>query len=102
MTASGDEEVQVPASLRPLIPRFQERTRGEIARLKAALAAADWRGIEQIAHKLKGSTGSYGFVHLGDLAGRLETVAKAGDASSAAALVAALEQHFARASVRYV
>lgn len=102
MTESHADDVLVPEALRPLIPRFQQRTAAELARLQAALAAGDWRSIEQMAHKLKGSAGSYGFHHLGNLAGRLETAAKAAEPSVATALVAALHEHFAKASVRYV
>lgn len=98
----ADDNVDVPAALRPLIARFRERTGTEIARLHTALAAADWHGIEQIAHKLKGSSGSYGFLHLGNLAGRLEAAAKASDADASSALVSAIDAHFARATIRYV
>jgi HPt (histidine-containing phosphotransfer) domain-containing protein len=95
-------DIAVPAKLRPLIPRFLERTNAALGQLQAALAAGDTRTLQDISHQLRGTAGGYGFDHLGELAKQLEEAVRAGNASAYADLVAAIADHLQRAQIRYV
>lgn len=99
MTDSID--ITVPEKLRPLIPKFLERTNAALAQLQAALAAGDARTLQDIGHRLRGTAGGFGFDQLGEFAKQLEEAAKAGNASAYPALVAAMSDHLARANIRY-
>jgi HPt (histidine-containing phosphotransfer) domain-containing protein len=98
----GSIDIPVPEKLRPLIPKFLERTAAEAARLRTALAAGDVATLEQIGHRLRGTAGGYGFDGLGEIAKQLEAAAKAGDTASYPKLVAEIGDHLSRARVRYV
>ena len=95
-------DIAVPEKLRPLIPKFLERTQAAVEQLRAALAAGDVRTLQDIGHRLRGTAGGYGFDQLGELAKQLEEAAKAGDASAYGHLVAAMSDHLERANIRYV
>lgn len=91
----------VPAQLRPLIPKFVERTSAELARLKAAIHAGDLQAAQEIGHRLRGAAGSYGFERLGELASRLETAAKAGERDVLVRLAEQMVDHLAQARITY-
>ncbi len=95
-------DVTVSEKLRPLVPKFLERSAAEVERMRAALAAGDAPALQQLAHKMSGTSGSYGFHQLGELAKQLEAAAKAGDSASFPRLVAAIGEHLARVNIRYV
>ena len=56
----------------PLVDWFVQELPSRIATLEQKLAAADWDGLKQAAHQLKGAGGSYGFAPITPAAGRLE------------------------------
>jgi len=95
-------DIVIPEKIRPLIPKFLERTNASLEQLRAALDSGDVRTLQDIGHRLKGTAGGYGFNHLGELAGKLEEAAKSGDAPSSAKLVAEMGDCLARAKIRYV
>jgi HPt (histidine-containing phosphotransfer) domain-containing protein len=94
-------EITIPEKLRPLIPKFLERTNEAVAQLRAALAAGDAKTLQDIGHRLRGTAGGYGFGELGELAKQLEEAAKAGNAAAYPALVSAMSEHLARVTIRY-
>jgi len=95
-------DIEVPEKLRPLMPKFLERSAADMERLRAAAAAGDAGTLEQIGHRLRGAAGSYGFDQLGELAKQLEQAAKAGDSASFLRLVAEMGENLGRARIRYV
>lgn len=94
-------EIVIPAKLKPLVPRFLERTAQALEQLRTALAAGDTRQLQEIGHRLRGTAGGYGFHRLGDLAGQLEEAARAGEERRLPDLVMAMEEHFSSAKIRY-
>ncbi len=94
-------EIVVPEKLRPLVPKFLERTGAAIEQLRGALAANDLETLRAVGHRLRGTAGGYGFKRLGELAGQLEDAVRADDRSRLAGLVAAIGEHFATATIRY-
>jgi len=56
----------------PLVDWFIQELPSRIASLEEKFAAADWDGLKQVAHQLKGAGGSYGFEAITPAAGRVE------------------------------
>ncbi len=85
---------------RPLIQQIVEMALGSLPgtvdSLRAAVAASDAGALRAAAHKLKGSSGSYGAKGLSACAKELEVVAAEGDLDAAPSLLADLEAEAAR------
>lgn len=62
--------------LADLVQLFVDDLPLRIDALQALLEACDWPGLEQIAHQLKGTAGSYGFDAVSPLAAELERLAR--------------------------
>jgi HPt (histidine-containing phosphotransfer) domain-containing protein len=71
--------VRVSSELRHLIPRFLENRRGEIERLRGALARNDFEEARRIGHMLKGAGGGYGFDEITRLGAEIERLAVRGE-----------------------
>ncbi len=55
-----------------IVELFVEEMPNRTANLRARLEAADWDGLRQAAHQLKGAAGSYGFAPITPAAARVE------------------------------
>lgn len=55
-----------------LIEMFVADMSLHVAAIEIAVKNADWKGLQRIAHRLKGSAGGYGFPTIGSSAGALE------------------------------
>jgi HPt (histidine-containing phosphotransfer) domain-containing protein len=55
-----------------LIEMFVADMSLHVAAIEIAITNADWRGLQRIAHRLKGSAAGYGFSPIGASAGALE------------------------------
>ncbi|MDH4261237.1 MAG: Hpt domain-containing protein [Gammaproteobacteria bacterium] len=95
-------DIAISRKLRPLMPKFLAVRSEELAKMKAALAAGDIASLERHGHTLYGTASSYGFSRLGEIGKGIEAAAQAGEATALARLVAELEDHLARARIRYV
>jgi len=69
----------VHASMADLIPDFLKRRGEDVDSMRAAFAASDYEAIEKIAHKVKGSGGSFGFPQLSQIGADLELAARSED-----------------------
>jgi HPt (histidine-containing phosphotransfer) domain-containing protein len=63
-----------------IIREFAHELPDRIARLEALLAAHDYAELQTLAHQLKGAGGGYGFAQITDVAAKLESSLKSGDA----------------------
>jgi HPt (histidine-containing phosphotransfer) domain-containing protein len=85
---------------RPLIHQIIEMALGSLPgtleHLRSAVAEDDAAALRAAAHKLKGSSGSYGAKGLSACAKELEVVAAEGDLDAAPSLLADLEAEVAR------
>ena len=77
--------VVVDPDLEPIIPRYLEIRRKELAELQAALAAGDHEAARMLGHRLKGSGASYGLEELTRLGAAIEDAALDGDMDAAGA-----------------
>jgi signal transduction histidine kinase/ABC-type nitrate/sulfonate/bicarbonate transport system substrate-binding protein/CheY-like chemotaxis protein/HPt (histidine-containing phosphotransfer) domain-containing protein len=78
--------------LAEILPRFIERLPGQLDVLCTALAEERLEDAERLAHRLKGSGGSYGYPTLTEAAKSLEAAAKARDPGEATAALAGVKQ----------
>lgn len=79
-----------------LLEKYIERTRGQLLRMAATLAAGDWETLRLEAHTIKGSALNLAADELSALAASAETAAKQQDASAAKPVLAALGPAFDR------
>lgn len=71
--------VRVPNELEDLVKQYLKSLHEYMELFVAAYAKSDFKQIAQIAHKIKGCAGSYGFDELSILGGNLETNALTAD-----------------------
>ncbi|MGZ3722812.1 MAG: Hpt domain-containing protein [Bdellovibrionales bacterium] len=65
-----------PELLSRLLPTYIKAREQDLARLRTALNNSDFHVLEKLAHKVKGSAGTYGFEKTAELAERLESAAR--------------------------
>ena len=98
---AGPIVVFVNSAFEPLIPRFMANRNNEVATMTEAIAAGDFDRIKQVAHGMKGVSGSYGFHDMTTIAGRMEQAAKTGDEASIRRDLATLASYLARVEIAY-
>ncbi len=69
-------KLEISMELKDLIPLFKEETKKNIDLLKKAIEEKNFEQISTIAHKIKGSGGSYGFMKLSEIAKQIEFSSK--------------------------
>ncbi len=86
----GEPECQAPPSeelppidsvLLPILPRFLINREADCEGMREATGRRDFARVAVLAHNLKGTGGAFGFPELSALGGKLEKLAKAGNAS---------------------
>ncbi|GAB1724951.1 MAG: hypothetical protein GDA65_03255 [Nitrospira sp. CR1.1] len=98
---AGPVVVLVDSAFEPLIPKFMANRNKELVTMTAALATSDFATIRQVAHGMKGVSGSYGFHDMTTIAGRMEQAAKAADEASIRQDLVALASYLARVEITY-
>lgn len=91
--------VWVDEDLVEAIPGFLESRRALVALLRQSLATGDRESLRQLAHKLKGSFGMYGFKWGAQICRELEDKHRSAGLKSLALQVDALEQHLAHVKI---
>lgn len=86
-------QIFIDSELQDLIPQFLENRKKDIVSLVGQVEAADIIAIGQLAHKIKGSSASYGFQELSRIAAELEIASKANDMVTIQKLVPSLKEH---------
>ncbi len=74
------------AEIAELTAMFREGLPAQLDQIRMALAARDWATLRSLVHTLKGTAGSYGFPHLTELSGEVETELRHGREAGAAVL----------------
>lgn len=85
--------VAVSEDVIDLVPGFLARRQTDVEQLRDELKHGDSAAISFRAHTMKGSSGSFGFDHLSQLAARLEQTGKSADLPLAAELIDAIAAH---------
>lgn len=68
--------VTVDAELVELVPSYIEKRKTEVSALKSFFEKNQLDEIAKVAHKVKGTAASYGFIELTDISGKIESLAQ--------------------------
>ncbi|MNF81668.1 Hpt domain protein [compost metagenome] len=98
--AMPEVTVWIDEDLFEAVPGFLESRRAPVALLRQTLESGDREFLRQLAHKLKGSFGMYGFKWAAQICRELEDNHRTADLKILALQVDALEQHLAHVNVR--
>lgn len=79
------------------VPAYLDGREADVLALQAALADNNLASIQDLAHKMKGTGSSYGFIEITEIGGRMETAAKAGNRGEIEASVSALRDYLVSA-----
>jgi HPt (histidine-containing phosphotransfer) domain-containing protein len=96
------EIVYIDAILADLTPGFMQNRMSDIILMEQLLESKNFDGFKKFGHKLKGSSLSYGFQRLGQLAQELETAAAAEDLVAIRKLVADITAHVNTLEISYL
>lgn len=66
--------ISIDPVIRPLIPMFLEQTLLRIHSMDEALQKMEFATIKKVAHTMKGSSSSYGFAQMADIARAIEGI----------------------------
>lgn len=98
---AGPITVLVDASFEPLIPKFMANRNREVTVMTEAVSRHDFDTIKQVAHGMKGVSGSYGFHAMTTIAGHVEAAAKVADDASIRKHLATLAAYLERVQITY-
>jgi CheY-like chemotaxis protein/HPt (histidine-containing phosphotransfer) domain-containing protein len=98
---AGPVVVLVDSAFEPLIPTFMANRNKDITIMTDAIATRDFETIRQVAHGMKGVSGSYGFHAMTTIAGRVEQAAKAADEASIRQDLVALASYLTQVEIAY-
>lgn len=98
---AGPITVLVDASFEPLIPKFMANRNREVTVMTEAVSRHDFDTIKQVAHGMKGVSGSYGFHAMTTIAGHVEAAAKVADDASIRKHLVTLAAYLERVQITY-
>lgn len=93
--------VRLKSVTRDLVPRYLDRCRADIARMKGELERGNFAAVRNTGHTLKGTGGSYGFEEMTRIAAGIESAASASDRGALSQLLAQLDDYLARVQPEY-
>lgn len=93
--------IEIDQDLMPVVPGYLDGRRRDCAEIERLLASGNMESIKSLAHRIKGSGGSFGFDEISEIGEALELAAQAADAEGIRAAVDRLETYLARVSVVY-
>lgn len=96
------QQIEIEADLRDLVPNFLEHKRSDIGVIRAAIEQNDYQAVSQIAHKMKGEGGSFGFEAVTVMGAALEQAALRKDVPSLNHTLAELAAYLDSIDVVYV
>lgn len=94
--------IEVDEDLKDLIPQFLENRKNDLESLNNLIAKQDLTAIAQLAHKIKGAAGGYGFAELSEYAARIESFAKSNQIEPIRTLYSEVKEHFNNVEIEYV
>jgi len=98
---TGVPVVKVDAELADLIPNYMSNRWADLRTARQLLIARDFDELSRMAHRIRGSAASYGFVALGDIIQVLETAAVEQDAAATEVQLGAFEAFLHTVRIEY-
>ncbi len=94
--------IQIDKDLEDLIPGFLENRKKDLTVLKSWAAQSQFAEVAKIAHRLKGTSGGYGFAEMSEIGFELETASKAENLSLVHQALERLGTHLNEIQVEYI
>ena len=85
--------VEVAPWLQPVVGKYLENRRADIAKLRAALDSGDYSIVRLLGHQMAGTGGGYGFQAISEIGAGLEESALASDAARMQAGIEKLDRY---------
>lgn len=98
---TGPVELMIDHDLSDLIPDYLRKRAEEVQIMKKQLEAGDFKGLTAIAHKLRGSAGSYGFSELSFIGKEVEDKSYLEDSVSIHRALIQYEYYLSRIKINY-
>jgi HPt (histidine-containing phosphotransfer) domain-containing protein len=102
MDSTGSILVEIDRDFMPVVPGFLEMRHTECALLEGLLVDGNLAEIRLLAHRMKGSGGSYGFDEISEIGEALEKAAQSQDADGILEAIARLKGYLSRITVVYI
>jgi HPt (histidine-containing phosphotransfer) domain-containing protein len=99
---NSDIRIDIDQELAPVVPEYLENRRLDCLLIERLLAENNLAEIKLLAHRMKGSGGSYGFDEISEIGEMLECVTLVSDADGIRSAIAQLRQYLSRVSVTYI
>lgn len=96
------DTVYVENILKPYLKDFILERFHDISNMSEALSSKNFDEVKKLAHRIKGSAGSYGFIDLGNCARLLEDLANMEDLQKIQFLSEQMEYHLKTVNIVYV
>ncbi len=93
---------EIDKELEEIVPAFMNSRKKDIESLKNFFAEKNYEEIRSIGHKVKGTAGSYEFMELSEIGGRLEKAASDHDDGALDKLIVEYEDHVNKIDIKYV
>lgn len=87
--------------LAPIIPRFMDNSKQELAAMAQALDAGDFETLSRLGHNAKGAGFGYGFKGMGEIGRKIELSAKDADERACRGAMDELQQYLEHVEVQY-
>ncbi|MFH1026572.1 MAG: Hpt domain-containing protein [Pseudomonadota bacterium] len=94
--------VEIDDVLRPIVPDFLGSRSNDCILIQQLLGEGDYDQIRLLAHRMKGTGGSYGFDAISEIGEIIETASLAADRETIRTQIQRLEDYLERVSVVYV
>lgn len=94
--------IEIERELAPVVPEYLENRRLDCLLVEQLLLAGGLDEIRKLAHRMKGSGGSYGFDEISEIGENLEGAAMISDAAGIRLAVESLRRYLSRVTVQYV
>jgi HPt (histidine-containing phosphotransfer) domain-containing protein len=94
--------VEIENELRPIVPEFLEKRRGDCSQILQYIEQSNFLEIRTLGHRMKGAGGSYGFDEISEIGEIIENAALATDSGTIRSEIRRLSDYLERVEVVYV
>lgn len=94
-------QIKIDPDIADLIPQFIENRHNDLHSLSEIIDASNFEAIAQLAHKIKGSAGGYGFDGLSAIAAKMEVAAKQSNLEEAKSLLVQAQEYLNSVEIIY-
>ena len=98
----GKQIIEIQSFLKEIVPGFIESRTKDLPQLESALFNKDHQTIQSIGHKMKGSSGSYGFKALSEIGKNLEDAGESKDFTAAKNAISKMKEYLISREIKYV